>query len=83
MPKGSSRLPIQPLRRIDGGQRDAGDGGRQREGQIDDGIEQAPAGKAIADQHPGDDDAEDDVDRGGDEGDDEAHAQAPRACAAR
>ena len=42
------------VRRIERGQRDAGDRGRQREGQVDDGVEQAPAGKAVAHQHPGD-----------------------------
>ena len=55
------------VRRVERGQRDAGDGGRQREGKIDEGVEQAPAGKAVADQHPGDDHAEDGVDRGGDQ----------------
>ena len=39
----------------------------KRERQIDDGVEKAPAGKAIAHQHPGHDHAEDDVDGGGDE----------------
>ena len=34
------------VRRVERGQRDAGDGGRQREGQIDEGVEQAAAGKA-------------------------------------
>ena len=53
------------VRRIERGERDAGDRGRQRERQIDDGVEEASAGKAVARQRPGDDRAEHDVDQRG------------------
>ena len=36
-------------------------------GRSTNGVEQAPAGKAVADQHPGDDHAEDGVDDGRDQ----------------
>ena len=42
-----------------GGQRDAGHRRGQRERQIDERVEQAPAGEIVARQHPGDDEAED------------------------
>ena len=48
----------------DRGQRDAGDRGRQRERQVDQRVDQPLAGEAVAHQHPGDDQAEDGVDRG-------------------
>ena len=48
--------------RIDGGQGDAGHGGRQGKGEIDQRIDEPPAGKAVTDQHPGHQHAEDDVD---------------------
>ena len=67
MPSGAQKLPDPAVRRVDRGQRDAGDRGRQRERQIDEGVEQLPAGEAVAHQHPGDDQAEDGVDRGGEE----------------
>ena len=44
-------------------QRDAGDGGGQRERQVDGGVENALAGKVVAHQHPGHDRAEDDIDQ--------------------
>ena len=40
------------------GQRDAGDRGRQREGQVDERVDEAAAREAVAHQHPGDDEAE-------------------------
>ncbi len=52
-----------PGRRIERGQRDAGDRGRQRERQVDERRHDAPARKRIAHQHPGDEQAEDAVDR--------------------
>ena len=56
------QLPDPAVRRVERGQRDAGDGRRQREGQVDHRVDDAPAGKAVAHQHPGDEHAEDDVD---------------------
>jgi hypothetical protein len=46
------------------GERDAGHRRRQGERQVDDGVEQAPAGKAVAHQHPGHQRAEEQVDAG-------------------
>ena len=60
-------LPEPAGRRVEARQRDAGDGGRQRERQIDHRIDEPPAGKAVAHQHPRDDEAEDAVDERGDE----------------
>ena len=71
----SEELADPAVRRVERGERDAGDRGRQGEGQIDEGIDQPPAGKAIADQHPGDDQAEDGVDGGGGERNAEAHLE--------
>ncbi len=51
----SAAQPIQPFGGIERGEGDAGDGGRQREGQVDRGVEQPPAGEVVAHQHPGDD----------------------------
>ena len=44
-------------------QRDAGDRGRQRKGDIDDGVEQPPAGKAVAHQRPDDDHPHHEIDQ--------------------
>src|SRR5713101_2812918 len=46
---------------IERGERNAGNGGRQREGQIDKPVDEAAPGKAIADEHPGDEEADDGV----------------------
>ena len=56
-----------PVRRIQRGQRDAGDRRRQRERQIDQGIDDAASRELVADQHPGDEKAEDRVHHGRDE----------------
>ena len=53
MPSVSRIAPNQPFGAKSVGERDAGDGGRQREGQVDERVEQAAAGKAVAHQHPG------------------------------
>jgi hypothetical protein len=37
------------------GQRDAGDRGRERERQVDEGVEEPPAREPVAHEHPGDD----------------------------
>ena len=47
--------------RIERRQRDAGNGGRQRKGNVDNGVEDAAAGKAIAYHRPDDDGAEDEL----------------------
>ena len=52
------------VRRVKRGERDAGDGGGEREGKVYHRVQNALAGKIIAHQHPGDDDAEDDIDAG-------------------
>ncbi len=63
MPSGASSWPIQPLRGVERGQRDAGDRGRQGERQIDQRVDEPLAGKRVAHQHPGDEQAEDGVDQ--------------------
>ena len=50
-------------RRVQAGQRDASDGGRQRKRQIDHRVDDATAGKVVAHEHPGDDDPEHAVDQ--------------------
>ena len=67
---------------VERGQRDAGDRGGQRERQVDRGVEQALAGKLVAHQHPGHEQAEHGVDqrRGGRGA--EAEPAAPPARAA-
>ena len=81
MPSGSSGCPIQPFSRVERGQRDAGDRGRQRERQIDQRVDEPLAGKAVAHQHPGDEQAEDRVDQRGDQR--RAESQAVRGQHAR
>jgi hypothetical protein len=49
--------------RVQRRQRDAGDSGGQGERQVDERIDEAPAGKLVAHQHPADEQAEDGVDR--------------------
>ena len=49
------------------GQGDAGDGGGQGEGQIDRSVDQLFAGELVAHQHPGEGDAEHQVDQGGED----------------
>ena len=57
--------PPQPaVLRVERGQRDARDRGGQRERQIDQRVDQALAPEFVARQHPRDDQAEHDVDRG-------------------
>ena len=43
---------------IETGERDAGDGGGKREGQIDQRIHQSPTRKFVADQNPGHEEAD-------------------------
>ena len=47
------------VRTIDGGERDAGDRGRQGERQVDHRVDQPAAGKVVAGQNPGDEKAHD------------------------
>ena len=58
-----SHCPIQPLLRIERGQRDAGHRGRQRERQVDQRVDDALAGERVAHQHPGDEQPEDRVEQ--------------------
>ncbi|SLH30128.1 Uncharacterised protein [Mycobacteroides abscessus subsp. abscessus] len=51
------------LRAVEREQHDAGHDGRQREGQIDEGVDHALAGELVADQHPGDQRAHHHVDQ--------------------
>ena len=64
MPSGSRKRPSQPFVDVDRGEGDAGHRGGQREGQVDQRVHDAAAGEAVADQHPGDEEAEHRVDRG-------------------
>src|SRR5512132_1828190 len=50
----------------------ASDRGRERKGQVDDGVDQPLAGKRVAHQHPGDDQPDEGVDRRRDQGSAEA-----------
>lgn len=54
------------LRRVEGRQRNTGNGGGQSKGQVDQRVDQTFAWEAIADQNPGGDGPESSVDRGGD-----------------
>ena len=64
----SARAAAQPaVRRIERGQRDAGHRRRQRERQIDQGVNDARPGKLVADEHPRHQRAEDAVHARGDE----------------
>ncbi len=62
MPSGVRNCADPAVRRIERRQRYAGNRGRQREGQVDHGVDNALARKPVAHQHPGEDDAEDDID---------------------
>jgi hypothetical protein len=64
MPQGSSSFADRAVLGIDRRQGDAGHRRRQGEREIDQRIDQALAGEAVADQYPGEDQAENDVDRG-------------------
>ncbi len=55
--------PDDTVGRVDRGHGDAGHGGRQREGQIDRGVDQPAPRKVVTHQHPGDQKPEDRVDR--------------------
>jgi hypothetical protein len=65
MPSGSSQAAEPAVLRVQRGQRDAGHGRGQREGQVDQRIHQLLAGEAVAHQHPGEHQAEHGIDRGG------------------
>ncbi|CAI8721855.1 protein of unknown function [Methylococcus capsulatus] len=60
-------LPDPALAGIQRGKRDAGDGGGQGEGQVDEGVGQLASGELVAHQHPGHQQAHDGVDRRGGE----------------
>ena len=62
-PERIEKLPDPAVGRVDRGQRDAGHRGRQRERQVDDGVEQALEREIVAHQHPGDERAHDQVER--------------------
>ena len=68
-------MPERAAGPVEGDQRQAGDDRRQREGEVDQGVDRILAGELVAHQHPGDDRADDGVDRG--------HANEPRAQAQR
>ncbi|MGY3464301.1 hypothetical protein ACVW0I_001172 [Bradyrhizobium sp. LM6.11] len=65
-----------------GGQRDAGNRRRQREGHVDDGIEQPPSGEAVAHQRPDDDAAHHQIDAGRRKREPEGHAKRVQGTAA-
>ena len=54
---------------------DAGDGGGQGEGEVDEGVYEAASGEGVAHQHPGGDEAEDGVDERRAEGGEEGEAE--------
>ena len=59
MPSGVEQPPDPAGIGIERGQRDAGDGGRQRERQVDQRAQRAAARESGSDQHPGDEQPED------------------------
>src|SRR5262249_14453470 len=61
--------------RVNRRERNAGDGGRERERQIDEGVQQAASRESVADQDPGDDHAKDGVDGRREQGDEEAELE--------
>src|SRR5205085_2577414 len=61
---------------------DAGDRGRQRKGNVDDGVEQPPARKTITHQRPDDDGSHHQVDDGGGKGKPERNFQRVQRAAA-
>ena len=68
-------MPEGAVRGVERGQRDAGDRGRQREGQVDGRVDQPAAGELVAGQHPGEHQPEDQVEGGGEEGDAEGERE--------
>ena len=60
---------------VERGERDAGDGGGEREGEVHRGVHGEPEGEFIPLQHPGQQQADRDRDGGGEEGGDEADAE--------
>ena len=65
MPSGASQLADPAVLRIQRRQRDARDGGRQRERQVHQRVHDFFAKKFVAHQHPRDDEAENGVDQRG------------------
>ena len=61
--EGGQRPTDPSRRRVERGQGDAGDRRRQPERQVDERVDEAPAWKPVAHQHPGDEETEDGVDR--------------------
>ena len=61
-PERDQELAEPAVRRVDRREGDAGDGRREREGQVDDGVEHALQREVVAHQHPGDQGAHDQVD---------------------
>ncbi|MGY3079033.1 hypothetical protein ACVWZZ_005441 [Bradyrhizobium sp. LM6.10] len=82
MPAAASGAPSQPFSAEQGGQRDAGNRRRQREGHVDDGIEQPPSGEAVAHQRPDDDAAHHQIDAGRRKREPEGHAKRVQGTAA-
>jgi hypothetical protein len=74
IPTFSNRAPSGPFG-VDRRQGDAGDGRWQGERQVDQGVDQAAEGKAVAHQHPGDQQAHRRVHRRRRRGDQEADPQ--------
>ena len=74
-------MPDPALLRVDRGERDARDGGRQGERQIDEGVDEPAARELVAHEDPGEQDAEDHVDQRAHER--RAEAQAVRGEHAR
>src|SRR5215212_8103389 len=67
--------PDPARRRVQRGQGDAGDRGRQSERQVDQRIDETPAWKPVAHEDPRDEDTEDGVDESGEERGSEADAE--------
>src|SRR5690606_40547546 len=65
---GGGELADQTVRRIQGGERDAGHGGGQGERQVDQRVDQLAARKTVTHQHPGQQGTDDAVQHGGAEG---------------
>ena len=71
----ASGAPEPAVRGVERRERDAGDGGRQGEGEVDEGVEEAPAGEAVPHEDPAEEEAQESGDRRGAEGEEEGEPQ--------
>lgn len=75
MPHSASGAPSQPFCANQRRQRHAGNGGRQRERDVDNGVKDTAAGKLVTHQHPDDHHTHHQIDDGGQEREAEGNPQ--------